>query len=142
MPSQGIGNTPPPKLPLFALGLAQIGLFLSLEGPVRKWLARKVVRASVVLINGMIMTVSLWHSTVMMLIVGAGFWLVPSVFDVVPGVGIWWVIRPVWVLGFALATVPFLLVLAQVERRISAGAGRSMPLVRLLLGSALLYVVV
>ncbi|MFK7896797.1 MAG: acyltransferase [Myxococcota bacterium] len=138
VPSQEISNTTPPKLPLFALGLAQIGLFLSLEGPIRKWLARKAVWTSVVLVNGMIMTVFLWHSTVMMLVVGAGFWLVPSVFDIVPGVAAWWAWRPIWVLGFALATFPFLLVFTEVERRISAGAGRKMALARLLGGAALL----
>ena len=138
VPSQEISNTTPPKLPLFALGLLQIGLFLSLEGPIRKWLARKRVWTSVVLVNGMIMTVFLWHSTVMMLIVGAGFWLVPAVFDLVPGVGFWWAMRPVWVLVFAAGTLPFLLIFSEVERRISAGAGRPVPLYRLLLGAALL----
>jgi surface polysaccharide O-acyltransferase-like enzyme len=138
VPSQALSNTTPPKLPLLALGLAQIGLLLSVEGPARRWLARKAVWTATVLINGMIMTIFLWHSTVMMLIIGAGFWLLPTVFDPMPGTGAWWSLRPLWVLTFAVATFPFLLVFTRVERAISNRPARSIPLWRLFAGASML----
>jgi len=138
VPSQVLSNTTPPKLPLLALGLAQIGLLLSLEGPARRWLAGKAAWTATVLINGMIMTIFLWHSTVMMLAIGAGFWLLPSVFELAPGTGAWWWLRPVWVLVFAVATFPFLLVFTRVEALISNRPARAVPLWRLLAGASML----
>lgn len=138
VPSDVISNTTPPKLPLLALGLAQIGLLLSLEGPARLWLARKTVWTATVLVNGMIMTVFLWHSTVMMLAIGAGFWLVPTIFESAPGSAVWWAFRPVWVVAFSVLTLPFLVVFIQVERRISDAEQRDIALWRLLAGAALL----
>ena len=138
VPSQALSNTTPPKLPLLALGLAQIGLALSLEGPVRRWLARKSVWTATVLVNGLIMTIFLWHSTVMMLIIGAGFWLTPSVFDSIPGTPAWWGFRPLWVFGFLAATFPFLIVFTGVERRISNLPSKGIPLARLIAGAVLL----
>jgi hypothetical protein len=138
VPSQALSNTTPPKLPLLALGLAQIGLLLSIEGQVRRWLARKAVWTATVLINGMIMTIFLWHSTVMMLLIGVGLWLLPTLFEVVPGTGAWWALRPLWVLTFAVATFPFLLVFTRVERAISNRPARSIPLWRLFGGASML----
>ena len=138
VPSQALSNTTPPKLPLLALGLAQIGLLLSLEGPMRRWLARKAVWTATVLINGMIMTIFLWHSTVMMLMIGAGFWLLPTLFEVAPGSGAWWALRPLWVLAFALGTLPFLPVFTRVERAIGDLPARALPLWRLLAGASML----
>ncbi len=138
VPSQVLSNTTPPKLPLLALGLAQIGLLLSLEGPARRWLAGKAAWTATVLINGMIMTIFLWHSMVMMLAIGVGFWLLPSVFELAPGTGAWWWLRPVWVLVFAVATFPFLLVFTRVEALISNRPSRAVPLWRLLAGASML----
>jgi hypothetical protein len=138
VPSQAISNTTPPKLPLLSLGLAQIGLLLSLENPARRWLAGKSVWTATVLVNGMIMTVFLWHSTVMMLVIGLGFWLWPGAFAVEPGIGIWWSARPAWVLVFGVATLPFLVVFMGVERAISNRLTRHIPLWRLLTGASML----
>ena len=138
VPSQAISNTTPPKLPLLALGLTQIGLLLSIEGPMRRWLDKSGVWTATVLVNGLIMTVFLWHSTVMMLAIGAGFWLVPSVFEASPGSPLWWALRPAWVAAFAALTFPFLLVFREVERRITSAPTRVRELWRLLLGAGLL----
>jgi len=116
VPSEEISNTLPPKLPLLALAVAQIGLLLALEGTARRWLARPTLWTSTVLVNGMIMTIFLWHSTVMMLLVGLGFWVLPQVLTPVPGTGIWWLCRPLWIAVFAAATLPFLAAFARYER--------------------------
>ncbi|MAG32475.1 MAG: hypothetical protein CL908_16455 [Deltaproteobacteria bacterium] len=138
VPSQAISNTTPPKLPLLALGLGQIGLLLSLEGPVRRWLARRTVWTVTVLVNGMIMTVFLWHSTVMTLTIGAFFWLTPAIFELLPGSAAWWALRPLWVVVFSVLTLPFLVVFTRIERRISQAPARAIALWRLLAGAALL----
>lgn len=138
VPSETISNTTPPKLPLLALGLAQIGGLLSLEGVARRWLARRTVWRVTVLVNGLIMPVFLWHSTVMMLAIGAIFWLAPGLFGVMPGTAAWWAARPVWVVAFAVATVPFLAVFLRVEERLARLPAGRVALWRLVVGAVLL----
>jgi hypothetical protein len=124
VPSDEISNTLPPKLPLLALAAAQIGLVLVLEAPVRRWLRRRVPWAATILINGMIMTIFLWHSTVMMLLVGLAFWQLPGVLAQHPGTIGWWWTRPLWIFLYALVTLPFLLVFGRFERPATKGDRR------------------
>jgi fucose 4-O-acetylase-like acetyltransferase len=116
VPSEEVSNTLPPKLPLLALGAAQIGLALLLEAPARQWLARRRPWAATILVNGMIMTVFLWHSTVMMLVIGLAFWQLPAVLAQIPDTAGWWWTRPLWLLVYAVVTLPFLLVFSRFER--------------------------
>jgi hypothetical protein len=116
VPSDEISNTLPPKVPLLALAAAQIGLVLMLEAPMRRWLARRVPWAATILINGMIMTIFLWHSTVMMLLVGLAFWKFPGLLAQLPDTTAWWGTRPLWLVAYAVASLPFLLVFARFER--------------------------
>lgn len=104
-----------PVLPLLALGMTQIGLALSFQRPARRWLDRPAPWTATVMINGLIMTLFLWHSTAMMLVIGAGFLLVPDLYAIIPGSLPWWAWRPVWLAVFALATVPFLLAFGRFE---------------------------
>ena len=134
VPTDNISNTLPPKLPLLALGIAQIGLVMSMERPVRRWLKGIIPWTGTVMINGTIMTVFLWHSTAMMLVIGLGFLSWPEVFAVPPGSGAWWFLRPVWVALFAVATMPLLMGFGRFEH---AGAPRRearLPVWRLYLG--------
>ena len=134
MPSDEVSNTLPPKMPLLALAAAQIGLALVVEGPVRRWLANRVPWAATILVNGMIMTLFLWHSTVMMLLVGLAFWQMPSVLAQQPDTAAWWSTRPLWIAAYALATLPFLLVFGRFERAGAGGANRPAPTGLQLLG--------
>ena len=134
VPTDDISNTLPPKLPLLALGFAQIGLAMALEKPFRRWLDRLVPWASTVMVNGMIMTVFLWHSTSMMLIIGLGFFIWPEVFSVAPGSGVWWALRPVWVSIFAVATFPFLVGFVRFEREVMPEREKPVPVWRLYAG--------
>ena len=97
VPSDEISNTLPPKLPLLALAAAQIGLLLCFEAPARRWLAHRIPWAATILVNGMIMTIYLWHSTVMMLLVGLAFWQLPAVLAPYPATAAWWWTRPLWI---------------------------------------------
>jgi len=136
VPSDEVSNTLPPKIPLLALAAAQIGLLLIFETPARSWLAHRVTWAGTILINGMIMTIFLWHSTVMMLLIGLAFWQMPAVLGQQPDTAPWWWTRPLWVLAYAAASLPFLLVFARFERPASGGPIRTAAVWMQLLGCA------
>jgi hypothetical protein len=134
VPSDEVSNTLPPKLPLLALAAAQIGLVLMLETSARRWLQRRVPWAATILVNGMIMTIFLWHSTVMMLLVGLAFWVMPGVLAQQPDTSGWWLTRPLWLFVYALVTLPFLLVFGRFERPASDAPTRPAAVAPQLLG--------
>lgn len=116
-PDEGLSNTLPPKLTLVALAFAQFGLLMAIETPMRRILANTAVWAVTVLVNSMIMTVYLWHITVM-IVVGGLMYLAGGVgFGVEPGTTEWWWSRPLWIAGLALVLIPLALVLSPLERR-------------------------
>ena len=119
-PDQLVSNNTPPKLPLVALGLSQIGLLLMLEKPIRRWLAKPTVWTSTVLINGLIMPIFLWHSTVMMLIIGAGFWLWPEIFITQIGTADWWAVKPLWIVFYFAVLMAMLPLFMKLEQLVSA----------------------
>ncbi len=116
-PDPDVSNTLPPKVTLLALGLFQFGLLLSLEGPMRKALDGLRLWAATVLINSMIMTVYLWHITVMLIVVAVLYYAGGVGLGVEPGSSDWWLSRPLWVIVLFLALLPFALVLSSLERR-------------------------
>ena len=107
---------------------------MSLEKPARRWLNGVIPWTGTVMINGMIMTIFLWHSTAMMLIIGLGFFVWPMVFSAAPGAAQWWAFRPVWVSIFALATIPFLSGFSRFERAATPLSPIPVPVWRLYLG--------
>ena len=116
-PDEGLSNTLPPKITLIALGVAQFGLLLSIEAPMRRMLAGTRIWATTVLINSMIMTLYLWHLTVMVILVSflylaGGFGL-----GIEPASTEWWLTRPVWIGVLYLLLLPVSLLLAPLERR-------------------------
>ena len=116
-PDEGLSNTLPPKITLLALGVAQFGLLLAIEAPMRRALGGVTLWTGTVLVNSMIMTVYLWHITVMivfggLLYLGGGFGL-----GLEPGTTAWWVSRPLWIGVLAVLLVPLALVLSPLERR-------------------------
>ena len=119
-PEQAISNTSPPKMPLLALGVFQIGLFMAFEKPMRRWLAKRRVWTSTVLVNGLIMPIFLWHSTVMMLIIGACFWLMPQLLATEIGTGFWWFLRLVWIDVYLIVLLVALPLFLWLERMVSA----------------------
>ena len=120
VPGQAVSNTLPPKIAMLALGIAQCGLLLSMEAPMRRWLARARPWTAVVLVNGMIMTVFLWHLTASTLAIGGALLLNQVGLSAVPGTGEWWSLRPVWILVYLIALLPFALGFGRFER---VGAG-------------------
>lgn len=138
----GFSNSLPPTLALFALGVTQVGLVLALEPLGRRMLDNLGVWTATVLMNGMIMTVYLWHLTAFVLVMtivwlglgGMGL-------DSVPGSGEWWASRPIWLAIYILALLPMIAVFARHERSFGPiRGGRTVPKARVVAGVLLICV--
>ena len=134
VPGEAVSNSLTPKLPMLALGLVQSGLLLAIEAPARRWLARRALWTATVLVNGMIMTIFLWHLTASTLIVGLSLLVGDVGLTLEPGSGVWWAVRPIWMLIYVTALVPFALVFGRFERGGPGGDARAW---RLVMGAAL-----
>ena len=118
-----VSNSFPPKLPMLALGIAQCGLLLSLEAPMRRWLERSRPWTATLLVNGMIMTIYLWHFTALTLVVGLA-WLLANAGGTLgtaglaldPASGVWWAARPVWMVLYLAALSALVLAFGRFER--------------------------
>ncbi len=136
VPDDPFSNTLPPTLAMLALGCLQGGLLLALEAPARRWLNRATPWAATVLVNGMIMTVYLWHLTAMVLLIAMAVVLGGTGLGLEPGSGPWWGTRPLWMLMLALLLVPFVAIFNRFER----GGGTAVDIAgwRLVLGSLMI----
>ena len=139
--SQRISNSLPPRITLLALGVAQTGLLLALERPARRLLERGALWTTTVLINGMIMTVFLWHVTALVTTIGLIFMTRDYdrlfVLSIVPGTAAWWLVRPLWIAVLVVALIPFIALFTRFERIGQARHGPAPPAWQLLFGCAL-----
>jgi peptidoglycan/LPS O-acetylase OafA/YrhL len=121
VPGSDLSNSMPPTLALFALGVAQTGIALALEPAGRRMLDNMRIWTATVLLNGMIMTVYLWHLTAFVFVMVAA-WLLGGVgLNAAPGSSAWWLARPIW-FGLYIATLlPLIALFARFE------AARAMP---------------
>jgi hypothetical protein len=78
------------------------------------------VWAATVLINSMIMTVYLWHLTVMVIIVSLLYLAGGVGLGFEPGSSAWWLTRPLWIGVLYTALLPVALLMAPLERRARA----------------------
>ena len=111
-PDEGLSNTLPPKITLLALGVFQFGLLLSLENPMRHVLNNLGVWTTTVLINSMIMTIYLWHITVMIVFIALLYLAGGLGLGIEPGTQEWWLTRPIWIAVLLLLLLPVALSLA------------------------------
>lgn len=116
-PDEGLSNTLPPKVTLIALGVFQFGLLLALEGPMRRALESLRLWTATVLINSMIMTLYLWHITVMVLLGSILYFAGGFGFGIEPGTTTWWWTRPLWIGVLLVLLFPAALALSPLERR-------------------------
>ena len=136
VPGAGLSNSMPPTLALLALGIAQAGFALALEPAGRRMLDTIRVWTAVVLVNGMIMTIYLWHLTAFVLVMVAA-WLLGGIgLDVQPGTAAWWLARPVWFALYIAALLPLIMLFARHER--ASGSDREVPHWRLIVGLLLI----
>jgi len=115
VPGAELSNSMPPTLALLALGVAQAGIALTLEPLLRRWLARDRVWTAVVMVNGMIMTIYLWHLTAFVAVI-TGSWLLGGIgLHAVPASGEWWMARPLWFALYILVTLPLVMLFVRFE---------------------------
>ena len=137
-PDEGLSNTLPPKATLLALALFQFGLLMAIEEPMRKALAGLRLWTATVLINSMIMTVYLWHITVMILL-GVVLWYFDGFgFRIEPGSTLWWQTRPVWIAVLMLLLVPTALLLSAFERVAPRDPASAPPAARQIIGAIMI----
>lgn len=116
-PDEGLSNTLPPKITLLALGVFQFGLLLAIEAPMRRVLSSVRIWAATVLINSMIMTLYLWHITILVVIVALASMAGGLGMGFEPGTTEWWISRPVWIAILYAILLPVTFLFSPLERR-------------------------
>lgn len=116
VPGEPLSNSMPPTLALLALGIAQTGLALALQPAARRLLAGPRLWTGVVLVNGMIMTIYLWHLTAFVGVMVVAWLLGGAGLHVMPGSGAWWLARPLWFALYVAALAPLIFLFARFER--------------------------
>lgn len=99
VPGTDVSNTAPPTVALLALGVGQVGILLAVERPMRHRLTRIGPWTATILVNGMIMTLFLWHYTVMVVpVIANATWFNGFGMRLEPDTGLWWGTRPLWLI--------------------------------------------
>ncbi len=136
VPGSDVSNTTPPHIPILALAAFQFGFVRLIEKRLSTWLRSDTPWAGTVLINGMIMTTFLWHSTVMMLLFGIGVYFGGFGLHAFPGTGAWWLTKLAWVVVFTIVLIPVVGFTSRWER--IARTGPPVAGLRQVLGSMIL----
>lgn len=137
VPGEAFSNTRPPTTAMMALGAVQIGLMLLLAKPVTVWLKRETPWAVVILAAQSIMTIYLWHITVVIVVVGISLALGGFGLQTEPGTGLWWALRPVEVAVLIVCLLPFIAIFGRFESGSRAQNARPVGMVRASLGAAI-----
>ena len=138
VPGQEFSNSRPPSLALLALGIFHMGLLLALEVPARRWLQRLGPWTLTVLVNSRIMTMYLWHLTVMVLLVALAVPFGGIGLGALPGDVEWWPIRLLWLGAMFAVLQVFIALLGRFEQPARRQAVASLPTWRVISGTVLL----
>jgi len=114
-PGQALSNNTPPKVTLLALAFFQFGLLLALERPMRAALGKLRFWAATVLVNGIIMSIYLWHATLNVLLIALLYYTGGAGLGLEPGTAAWWWSRLPWLLALAVLLLPVALLVAPLE---------------------------
>jgi hypothetical protein len=136
VPDDAVSNSRPPTFAMFALGILQAGLVLALEKPLRAWLQRLGPWAATVLVNATIMTLYLWHLTVMILVIGLAHLAGDVGLQLRPGSWSWWATRPLWMAIYAAGLAAVVPIFGRFEQTARKGAAASVPAWRAIAGAA------
>ncbi|UUW90404.1 acyltransferase family protein [Nocardioides sp. WV_118_6] len=99
-----IDNAYPTRVTQGFLGLLQAGVVLSLEPLLRRLVARRRVWVATVLVNGRIMSIYLWHLTMLGVLVAGSLALDGLGLHRLPDTAGWWATRPLYFGVLALLT--------------------------------------
>lgn len=137
-PDEDLSNTMPPKITLLALAIVQFGILMAIERPMRRALENLRLWTATVLVNSMIMSIYLWHITVMVVIVSLLYLADGFGLTFEPGSGAWWWSRPVWVVVLYAFLVPVAMLVSPLERRSRSSNAAVPSAIRQVGGAALL----
>ncbi len=115
VPGEAISNSRPPTVAMLAIGLTQAGAILLLEGRVARWLQNAKPWAVVILVSQRIMSVYLWHLTALLAIVGLALLADGFGIRMTPGIGLWWLTRPLWFVAMILVLLPLVAIFGRFE---------------------------
>ena len=137
VPGEIFSNTRPPTTAMLALGAIQVSLLLMLAGPVNAWLQKERVWATVILVSQSIMTIYLWHLTVVIVVAGLSLAFGGFGFKVEPGTAAWWIYRPLWIAVLAGGLLPFLAIFGRFESGSRARQGNGPGIVQASMGAVM-----
>ncbi|KRB78542.1 hypothetical protein ASE01_04595 [Nocardioides sp. Root190] len=110
-----IDNAFPTRVTQGFLGLMQAGVVLTLEPLLQRLVARRRIWIATVLVNARIMSIYLWHLTMLGVLVAGSMALDGFGLHPVPDTAGWWATRPVYVLVLALLTAGAVAVVGRFE---------------------------
>lgn len=109
-----VSNMSPPSLAILALATWQIGAAMLMRRRVGRWLSGRKPWTRVIAVNGVIMTLFLWHLTALVVVILV---LHPLGFGTETTTSARWRLeRPLWILAPALVLAPMMIVFARFER--------------------------
>jgi hypothetical protein len=135
VPGSEASNSAPPTVVLLALGMVQTGLLAALEPVANRWLKRDRPWAATVLVNGMIMTLFVWHLTAMILMIGLAVLVGGVGLSIEPAGALWWLTRPLWMVIYAMALTAAAVPFGRFERLRVPGEARPVRLWAAVLGT-------
>jgi hypothetical protein len=138
VPGETFSNSSPPSLALLTLGVFHTGLLLTLEGPARRWLQRLGPWTLTVLVNSRIMTLYLWHLTVMVVLIGIAMKFGGIGLGAEPNSNTWWLFRLLWIVVLSGVLLVFVSMLGRYEQQAARKAPVTLATWRVVIGSVLL----
>ena len=127
VPGAEFSNTRPPTVALAALAALHFGVMTLLQRPLSTWLKRPWPWAATILVNGVIMTVFLWHSSAQILVYGTAAWMGGIGLRLEPGSLAWWLARPAWIALMLAVLAVLVAIFGSFERGSRERAGPSAP---------------
>lgn len=110
-----VNNSFPTRGTMLLLGMFQGGLILLAERPLARWLQGRRAWLATVAVNARIMTMYLWHLTVMVLVLGLSLLVGGFGLGFEPNTTLWWVTRPLWIAVLGLVLLGFIAALGRFE---------------------------
>jgi len=115
-PSDTLSNSLPPKITLLILGVAQFSLLILAQEKLNDWLNNPKPWLITIFINSMIMSIYLWHMTVLLAIFGVLALLDGMGLHSTPASFSWWLYRPLWIIALSIILLPLAAIVAPFER--------------------------
>ena len=125
VPGETFSNTRPPTTAMLALGAMQTSVLLSVAKPLNAFLKYETLWTLVIILAQRIMTIYLWHLTVVIVVAGLSISLSGFGLGVEPGTEMWWLYRPVWIAVLLAGLLPFLVLFGRYESGSRAQAVRA-----------------